>query len=210
MLEAFSASFVILFVVIDPVALVPIFIALTQGSSDAIRRKIAIRGPLISFIVLLVFAYGGAALLRALGIETPAFRIAGGLLLFWIAFEMLFERRNQRKEEVADRARSDEETLDLAAFPLAVPLISGPGAIASIVLLMQQYGISWQGQTGVILAVAISLAITLVMLSLAGPVQRLLGRTVISTLSRVLGIIVAALAVQTVVTGITTIYPPGG
>ncbi|SNB60580.1 multiple antibiotic resistance protein [Arboricoccus pini] len=209
MFEAFWASFVVLVVIVDPVALVPIFIALTQGLDDGLARRIALRGPLISFVVLLVFAYGGERLLATLGIGTPAFRIAGGLLLFTIAFEMLFEKRGARKEGVADRAaRSDEDSLDLAAFPLAVPLISGPGAIASVVLLMEQYGSSWRGQAAVIGAVATTLLLTFLMLRASAPVQRVLGRTVINTLSRVLGIIVAALAVQIVVTGITSIYPP--
>ncbi|HET8728759.1 MAG TPA: MarC family protein [Alphaproteobacteria bacterium] len=207
-MDAFISAFVIFLVVVDPPGLVPIFIALTQGFDPRRKRQIAVRGTAISFVVIVFFAYLGEAVLSALSIGMPAFRIAGGALLFWIAFEMLFERRADRKEQAAGAARSEEEAHDLAVFPLAVPLIAGPGALTSTLLLMDRYGSGPAGQIIVLAAAAAVVLGVAVLLVAADPVRRLLGRTVINTVSRVLGIVLAALATQTVISGITAVYPP--
>jgi len=199
---------VVFFVVVDPVGLVPVFLGLTQGFDARRKRMIALRGTALSLAILMFFAYLGRPVLTALGIEMPAFRIAGGALLFWIAFEMLFQRRSDRKEKAADEARTDEEAHDLAVFPLAIPLIAGPGSIASVMLLMDQYGQGWQGQLTVLGAAALVIVSATVLLMFADVVRRLLGRTMILTLSRILGIVLAALAAQTILSGITAIYPP--
>ena len=208
-METLVSALVVFFVVVDPVGLVPIFLGLTQGFDARRKRMIALRGTAISLAIIVFFAYLGRSVLGALGIDMAAFRIAGGALLFWIAFEMLFERRNDRKERTAGEARTDEEAHDLSVFPLAIPLIAGPGAITSVMLLMDRYGADAGGQAVVIGAAALAIAATAAVLAAADTVGRLLGRTVIHTVSRILGIVLAALATQTVISGITTIYPPG-
>lgn len=207
-MDAFVSAFAVFLVVVDPPGLVPIFIALTQGFDARRKRMIAVRGTAISFVVIVFFAYLGEAVLDALSIGIAAFRIAGGALLFWIAFEMLFERRADRKEQAADAARSEEEAHDLAVFPLAVPLIAGPGALTSTVLLMDRHGGDWYGQVAVLGAAVIVIGSVTALLLIADTVRRVLGRTVINTVSRVLGIVLAALAAQTVISGVTAIYPP--
>ncbi|MGQ9367470.1 MarC family protein [Azospirillum sp. ST 5-10] len=208
-METLVSALVVFFVVIDPVGLVPIFLGLTQGFDARRKRMIALRGTAISLAIIVFFAYFGRSVLATLGIDMAAFRIAGGALLFWIAFEMLFERRTDRKERTAGEARTDEEAHDLAVFPLAIPLIAGPGAITSIMLLMDRYGADAAGQAVVLGAAALVIASVTAVLATADAVGRLLGRTVIHTVSRILGIVLAALATQTVVSGITAIYPPG-
>ncbi|HYH39327.1 MAG TPA: MarC family protein [Azospirillum sp.] len=207
-MDTLISVLVVFFVVVDPVGLVPVFLGLTQGFDARRKRMIALRGTALSLAILMFFAYLGRPVLTALGIEMPAFRIAGGALLFWIAFEMLFQRRSDRKEKAADEARTDEEAHDLAVFPLAIPLIAGPGSIASVMLLMDQYGQGWQGQLTVLGAAALVIVSATVLLMFADVVRRLLGRTMILTLSRILGIVLAALAAQTILSGITAIYPP--
>ena len=207
-MDTLISVLVVFFVVVDPVGLVPVFLGLTQGFDARRKRMIALRGTALSLAILVFFAYLGRHVLNALGIEMPAFRIAGGALLFWIAFEMLFQRRSDRKEKVADEARTDEEAHDLAVFPLAIPLIAGPGSIASVMLLMDQYGKGWTGQATVLGAAALVIASAALLLVFADVVRRLLGRTMILTVSRLLGIVLAALAAQTILSGITAIYPP--
>lgn len=206
--EDFISALVVFLVVVDPIGLVPIYLGLTRGFDSRRKRTIALRGPLISFAIIVFFAYLGELVLNALSIGMPAFRIAGGALLFWIAFEMLFQRRAERKERTADDARTEEEAHDLAVFPLAIPLIAGPGAITSTLLLMDRYGATIGGQGMVLGAAAAAVGSVMALLVVADVVNRLLGRTVIHTVSRVLGIVLAALAAQTIIEGITAVYPP--
>ena len=207
-MEEFVSALVIFLVVTDPIGLVPIFLGLTREFDSRRKRLIALRGPLISLVIIVFFAYFGELVLDALSIGMAAFRISGGALLFWIAFEMLFERRAERKERTAEDARTDDEAKDLAVFPLAIPLIAGPGAITSTLLLMDRYGDTLAGQGIVLGAAALAVGGIAVLLLLADVVNRLLGRTVIHTVTRVLGIVLAALAAQTILSGITAIYPP--
>ena len=134
-LEALITTFVTLFVVIDPIAVAPLFVALTRGMTEAQRRRIALRAILIAFGLLAVFGIAGNALLAGVGIGLPAFRISGGLLLFLIAVDMLFERRTERRE----RRTEAEDGPDPSVFPLAMPMIAGPGALATMILLSTQY-----------------------------------------------------------------------
>lgn len=207
-MDAFVSALVVFFVVVDPIGLVPLFIGLTQGFDARRKRVIGLRGAVTGFAVILFFAYLGEVVLEALSITMPAFRVAGGALLFWIAFEMLFAKRAERKERAADEARTDDEAHDLAVFPLAVPLIAGPGAITSTLLLMDRYGATLAGQGIVLGAAGVVIGGSALLFLVADSVRRMLGRTVIHTVSRVLGIVLAALAAQTMLSGITAIYPP--
>jgi multiple antibiotic resistance protein len=196
------AALTTLFVVVDPIGLVPIFLSLTRGMDAAERRRIAVQAPLIAFAVLAGAALVGDWLLRQLGIGLPAFRIAGGLLLFAIAFEMVFERRTDR------RANSDSTSGDghsVAAVPLGVPLIAGPGAITAIILLAGKA--AWQpiALAGLLVTIALVMGACMAVFSLASRVERLIGHTGQVVMARLLGVILAALAVQFVADGITAI-----
>jgi multiple antibiotic resistance protein len=194
-------AFVTLLVTIDPAGLAPLFLALTGGMNRSQRQQVAIRASLIGFIVLAVFALAGAEILGVFGITLPAFRVAGGMLLFFIAFEMIFEKRQNRKEKSADTAITQDMIRDIAAFPLAIPLIAGPGAISATVLLSGRFQgpLPVLGLVGIIFA---CLVISYLVFVLAERVDRFLGATGRSILTRLLGVILAALAVQFVADGI--------
>lgn len=192
--------FTTLFVVVDPVGNAPIFLALTVGATAAQRRKIAIRGVLIAGLILTVFALVGDAVLSFVGISMPAFRIAGGLLLFLTAIDMLFEKRTERREQ-----RADEPVDDPSVFPLALPLIAGPGSITAVILLMDAHAGDYQGQAMVLGVMVALLLMVLAFLLLAASLERLLKRTGTMVITRVLGMLLAALAVQFVIDGITAI-----
>ena len=199
--ETLFNAFVTLLVTIDPPGLAPLFLALTAGMNRAERRQVAWRASIIGFALLAVFAVAGAAILSMFGITLPAFRVAGGLLLFWIAFEMIFERRQERKGKSADAAITIDHIRNIAAFPLAIPLIAGPGAISATVLLSGS--LSTVAGTLMLLAiVAACIAITFLVLVLAERIDGVLGETGRSILTRLLGVILAALAVQFVADGI--------
>jgi len=203
--EQLIATFVTLFVVIDPIGLAPLFVALTQGMDAARRRSIAIRAILIAFSLLAVFGVFGERLLGAIGIGLPAFRISGGLLLFLMAVDMLFEHRSERREK-----RASEDVPDPSVFPLAMPLIAGPGSIAAVILLTSQHS----GDTAALLAiggvVVGILALTFALFSAGTLIERLLGATGVVVLTRVFGILLAALAVQFVIDGLQGLGLMGG
>lgn len=199
--DALLNAFVTVLVTIDPPGLAPLFLALTRGMNRSERGQVAVRASVIGFGVLALFAVAGTLILSVFGITLPAFRVAGGLLLFFIAFEMIFERRTDRKERSADTAITKDHIHNIAAFPLAIPLIAGPGAISATVLLSGTFA----GPGPMIALVAIifvSIALTYMVFLLAERVDRFLGHTGRSILTRLLGVILAALAVQFVADGI--------
>ena len=190
-------AFATLFVVIDPPGLIPLFIALTRGMTPEHRRAIGLRACIIAAILLTMFGFAGEALLGFIGISMPAFRIAGGILLFLTALDMLFERRTQRRE-----GQKTEPDHDPSVFPLATPLIAGPGAIASMILLVGQSGPGWVGAIAVHLILYALLGLTF-LIFLASPFfERMLGRTGTIVITRLLGMLLAALSVQFVIDGI--------
>lgn len=195
------SAFVTLFVVIDPPGCAPIYAGLTKGASPAQARIMAIRACLIASAILLVFALFGEELLGALHIELDAFRIAGGLMLFFIAFEMVFEKRTQRREERAGKVASSGLVEDVSVFPMAIPMLAGPGAIAAIMLLMNEA--TQAGETFIVLS-ALASVLALAMLSLvsARSIIRLLGDRVEAVTTRLLGVLLAALAAQYVIDGL--------
>ncbi len=190
-------AFATLFVVIDPPGLVPLFIALTRGMGPERRRAMARRACAIAAFLLAVFAIAGESILGFVGISMPAFRIAGGILLFLTALDMLFERRTQRRE--GQQAEPDH---DPSVFPLATPLIAGPGAIASMILLVGQAGPGWLGTVTVIGLMLAMMAVTWAFLLASPPIERLLGRTGTIVITRLLGMLLAALSVQFVIDGV--------
>ena len=199
--QLFLSAFITLFVVIDPPGCAPIYAGLTKGATGAQRRAMAIRAALIAGIILLIFALFGEQLLGALHIELDSFRIAGGLMLFWIAFEMVFETRTQRREERAEKLAATPEVEDVSIFPMAIPMLAGPGAIAAIMLLMNEAQDLTDSLT-VLGALASVLIITMLALMAAGPIMRLFGDKVEAAITRVLGVLLAALAAQYVIDGL--------
>ncbi len=196
---ALITAFVTLFVIIDPIGLFPIFVSLTQGIPSRERRIIAVRACVTGVLILSVFAFLGEAVLGAIGISMPAFRIAGGILLFVTAFDMLFERRTKRRADQAEEAEEDYH--DPSIFPLAIPLIAGPGAITSVILLAGQN--SGVETTFAVLGVAVVVVCIVFALFLVAPVlERLLGRTGITVITRLLGMLLAALSVQFILDGL--------
>ena len=194
-------AFLTILVTIDPPGLAPLFLALTAGMNRAERLQVSIRASIIAFGVMALFALAGATILSTFGITLPAFRVAGGFLLFYIAFEMIFEKRQDRKEKVADVAVTKDLLHNLAAFPLAIPLIAGPGAISATVLLSGTF----QGpvaKAALIGIIAACLALTYLVFLLAERIDRILGETGRSILTRLLGVLLAALAVQFVADGV--------
>ena len=208
MLNDAITAFVTLFVVIDPIGLAPIFVALTQGAHPAERRRIGITAVAVAAAILTLFGLAGEAALGFLGISMAAFRISGGLLLFLIALEMVFERRSQRRERQGegeageDPAAGDAPAHDPSVFPLATPLLAGPGAIASLILLLGRHQGDLAGQATVFAVLYALLALALVMFFLGGVIERLLRRTGVLVVTRLLGMILAALAVQFVLDGL--------
>lgn len=194
-------AFVTLLVTIDPPGLAPLFLAVTRGMNREQRSQVSIRASVIGFAVLALFAVAGAAILSAFGITLPAFRIAGGMLLFFIAFEMVFERRQDRKEKISDVAITRDHIHNIAAFPLAIPLIAGPGAISATVLLSGTFA-GWSAQLALVGIIFVCLVLTWLVFVLAERIDRFLGHTGRSILTRLLGVILAALAVQFVADGI--------
>ncbi len=197
------SSFVALFVIIDPIGLAPLFVALTKGMDTAHRRAIAIRACLIGLALLLLFGVLGEAVLKFMGISMPAFRIAGGILLFLTALDMLFERRTQRRRNQASAAD------DPSVFPLATPLIAGPGAITTIILLTDKASGSLVAELVIFAVLAAVIGLVMAAFLLAGLFERALGTTGINVVTRLLGMLLAALSVQFVVDGIETLIRTG-
>jgi MarC family membrane protein len=202
MMDVIVHAFVTLFVIIDPIAVSAIFIGLTQGGDDSYRRRMAVRGTAIAAIVLLVFAFLGEYLFFALGITLPAFSIAGGALLFLLAIDMVLARRSGLRSTTVSEDREADRKEDISVFPLAIPLITGPGAMTSVLLLMERYSGNVLRQFAVVVVVVAVMALTFAALSYASKVTRLLGVTGVNVVGRVFGIILAALAVQFILNGL--------
>ena len=209
LVQLFISAIVTLFVVIDPPGCVPIFSSLTAGTTPKHRRDMAVRSSLIAAGVLIAFALGGEAFLSALGITLPAFKIAGGLMVFVIAIDMVFEKRTQRREtraegvkSAADAAGKPLEEEDISVFPMAIPMLAGPGSIASVMLLSARTDGDVTKEAVVLGALVTVLLLTLLCLLAAGPMMKLMGAKFEGALTRLLGVVLAALAAQFVIDGI--------
>jgi multiple antibiotic resistance protein len=201
-LDFLKTAFVTLLVTLDPPGLAPVFIGLTLGMSGAAKREVALRASLIAFVILAAFALGGRTVLEALGITIPAFRVAGGLLLFYVAFDMLFALRGERKREIASDAVTIDHIRNVAAFPLAIPLIAGPGAITATMLLAAQAHGEILKFGSLFLIIGFVTLCCYIAFRLANVINKLLGITGNVVLTRLLGIVLSALAVQFIVDGV--------
>lgn len=208
MTELFISAFVTFFVVIDPPGCAPIYAGLTKGATPAHARAMASRAVLVAAGILLVFALFGEDLLGGLGIELASFRIAGGIMLFLIAIDMVFEKRTQRREDRAAKIAETPEVEDVSVFPMAMPMIAGPGSIASTMLLMSRTD-GLERSFVVLGALASVLLLTLGALLAAGPIMRIAGAKAEAVVTRLLGVLLAALAIQYVIDGIEVAFRLG-
>jgi multiple antibiotic resistance protein len=208
--EDFLVGLVTLLVTIDPVGLIPVFLSLTRGLDRAARGAIALRAACVAFLILSFFVLAGDWLLRWLAISLAAFRISGGLLLFWIAFEMVFEKRAEREQQTADVAMGRDRIRDVAAVPLAIPLMAGPGAITAVILLASRGDGGVMSFASLLGLIAIVTLVCYIVFLAAARLAHLLGATGQHVLSRMLGLLLSALAVQFVVDGLRALLsaPP--
>ena len=206
MIELFTTAFITLAVIIDPPGCAPIFASLTRGTDAAHRRRMAFRSVAVAWCILVFFAVLGEPLLRTLGISLSAFRLAGGIMLFMIALDMVFERRTERREERAREIEGTPEADDVSVFPMAIPMIAGPGSIATIMLMSARAEGLGEGLV-VLGAMTLVILLTLLALLAAGPLMRLIGAKLEAMITRILGVILAALAVQFVLDGLERSLP---
>jgi multiple antibiotic resistance protein len=206
MIELFGSALVTFLVIIDPPGCAPIFASLTRGASATQRRAMALRSSLIAWLILMFFALLGRPMLHALGISLASFRIAGGIMLFIIAVDMVFERRTERREKRAEAFEKTPEVEDISVFPMAMPMIAGPGSIASAMLWVSRAETPLLVAT-VLAAITVVMLMTLITLLAAGPLMRLIGDKVEAVITRILGVILAALAAQFVVDGLKQSFP---
>ena len=205
MFALFTTALVSFLVIIDPPGCAPIFASLTVGTSADHRRKMAVRSSLIALGILLFFALLGRPLLHTLGITLAGFRLAGGIMLFIIALEMVFEKRTARREERAHAVEA-EGADDISVFPMAIPMIAGPGSIATAMLLVSRA--EGVGETvAVLAAMALVIALTLLSMLAAGPLMQLIGAKLEAMITRILGVILAALAAQFLIDGLKQSFP---
>ena len=206
MIELFSSALVTFLVIIDPPGCAPIFASLTRGASAAPRRAMAIRSSVIAWAILMFFALLGRPMLHALGISLASFRIAGGIMLFFIALDMVFERRTERREKRAEEIQKTPEVEDISVFPMAIPMIAGPGSIASAMLWVSRAETPLE--TAIVLAaITVVMLLTIITLLAAGPLMRLIGEKIEAMITRILGVILAALATQFIVDGLKQSFP---
>ena len=202
MLNLFLENFVLIFVAIDPISLLPIFATFTQGLNQKDLRTLCLRTGLTAFIILLVFWIFGSQILQLMGISINSFRIVGGMFLIIIAYQMVFLQRQQSREETAEKAIDNEALSSLATFPLAIPLIAGPGAITIIVLLSEKSGDSINSHLVGFSPIFIIILLTILSLWISGKIAEKLPVSVLSVLQRTFGLLLGALAIEFVIQGI--------
>lgn len=201
-LALFLSAFTTLFVIIDPPGCAPIFATLTQGTSKKHQRDMAFKSVAVASVILVGFAYVGEFLFAKLGISLDALRIAGGIMLFIIGLNMVFEKRTEKREDRAeDLLEEIEDPEDISVFPMGIPMIAGPGTMASILLLKSRTG-TLEAELTVMAALVAVLLITLLSFLIAGPLIKMLGRTFTNILTRVLGVLLATLAAQFIIDGV--------
>lgn len=198
----FLAAFATLFVIIDPIGTTPLFAALTAGMSQRRRIIVAFTAVAVAAFILSIFGLIGDVLLESVGISIPAFRISGGIMLFLVAIDMLFEKRKERRE----KRTAEEPHSDPSVFPLATPLIAGPGAMATMILLVSEYPGDTAAQAMIFLGMGAVLSLCLISFMLTGFIERIIGPTGINVLTRLFGTLLGALSVQFVLDGITEFW----
>lgn len=204
LMSVFSASFVTFFVMIDALGVAPVFASMTAPGGAKYARKMAFKSVFVATVIVLAFAIGGAWLLDKMHISIDAFRAAGGALLFLIAIDMVFEKRTERREHRAESVLTEDHDFheDISVFPMGIPMLAGPGTIATAMLYMGDADGNIAQQAVVLGAISLNMLITLVLFLIAGPLVRFMGESVAGALTRILGVILAALSIQLLIDGI--------
>lgn len=203
-------AFVTLFVIADPIGTASVFLGLTAGLERRVRRSVALRGAITAFAILALFAATGTLVLDGMGITIDAFRVAGGLLLFYTAFEMIYARRQERREKTSESAMKEQAT-DIAIFPLAIPLLAGPGTISATILLATQFSTAsgtthWSGILTLVGVIGVLMLVSFAIFLLAEALDKYLGRTGRAVLTRLLGVLLAALSIQFIADGARALF----
>ena len=202
----FLNNFLLIFVAIDPFALIPIFAGITHGLKKNEIKRIYLRATFISFIILLFFSLLGQVLLNGMGININSFKIIGGLFLIFIAFEMVFEKRDERRQNLADSAIDEISAISLATFPLAIPLIAGPGAITITMLIAEKSEPELISRVISFLPVMLSVILAGVCMWLSSKLVEIISLSLLSVIQRVFGLLLGALAIEYVISGIKNIF----
>jgi multiple antibiotic resistance protein len=210
MIDSFATTFLndflLIFVAIDPFALIPIFAGITHGLKKNEIKRIYLRATFISFVILLFFSLLGQALLNGMGININSFKIIGGLFLIFIAFEMVFEKRDERRQNLADSAIDEISAISLATFPLAIPLIAGPGAITITMLIAEKSEPELISRVISFLPVMLSVILAGVCMWLSSKLVEIISLSLLSVIQRVFGLLLGALAIEYVISGIKNIF----
>jgi multiple antibiotic resistance protein len=201
-ITTFLNNFLLIFVAIDPFALIPIFASITHGLKKNEIKRIYLRATFISFVILLFFSLLGQALLNGMGINIHSFKIIGGLFLIFIAFEMVFEKRDERRQNLADSAIDENSAISLATFPLAIPLIAGPGAITITMLIAEKSGPELISRVISFLPVMFSIILAGVCMWLSSKLVEIISLSILGVIQRVFGLLLGALAIEYVISGI--------
>ena len=202
----FLNNFLLMFVAIDPFALIPIFAGITPGLKKNEIKRIYLRATFISFVILIFFSLLGHALLNGMGININSFKIIGGLFLIFIAFEMVFEKRDERRQNLADSAIDEISAISLATFPLAIPLIAGPGAITITMLIAEKSEPELISRVISFLPVMLSVILAGVCMWLSSKLVEIISLSLLSVIQRVFGLLLGALAIEYVISGIKNTF----
>ena len=202
----FLNNFLLIFVAIDPFALIPIFAGITHGLKKNEIKRIYLRATFISFVILLFFSLLGQSLLNGMGININSFKIIGGLFLIFIAFEMVFEKRDERRQNLADSAIDEISAISLATFPLAIPLIAGPGAITITMLIAEKSEPELISRVISFLPVMLSVILAGVCMWLSSKLVEIISLSLLSVIQRVFGLLLGALAIEYVISGIKNTF----
>ncbi len=206
MYDVFFNSFAVMFVAIDAIGVGPLYLMISEGASRKQRFKIAAKASLISFIILSIFAYGGQFFFNWIGVSLDSLKIAGGIILFIIAIEMLLDKRRMRKEQSANEALNDKNIEDIVVFPLSIPLIAGPAALTSVVLLVNANSSSNQDLIMVYLALAAAMLVTFLHMLFSAVVANYTSKNLLNVFSRIMALVLASLAIQFIVNGIKSTF----
>ena len=204
--STFLNNFLLIFVAIDPFALIPIFAGITHGLKKNEIKRIYLRATIISFIILFFFSLLGQSLLNVMGININSFKIIGGLFLIFIAFEMVFEKRDERRQNLADSAIDEASAISLATFPLAIPLIAGPGSITITMLIAEKSGPELVSKMINFLPVMLSVILAGICMWLSSKLVEIISISLLSVIQRVFGLLLGALAIEYVISGIKNIF----
>ena len=202
MTAVFINSFILFFVTIDTIGNIPFFLSLTEDAKIKQRNQIAIKSIVIAFFIMITFAYAGRYLLEAIDVSLDSLKIAGGIILMFLAIDILFEKRKKRREKRVEEALDEQSFDEIIVFPIAIPFIAGPSALTTVILLIGNYSVNIEFQIPVILALVAALFVSLILMLGASFIVKFIPKQILHATARVMAFILAALATQFIIDGI--------